>query len=178
MALFIQEAVNLFVGDSGPDNSKHLVLESIKIPSLEENTQNYTPGGSIGEIKVGLGVLKALESTFKIKGCDPQIMSQFGLNSRGRMPFTVYGAVRDKKGSDYIELKAVMEGRLIKIEADEMKRGELYGHDHAIDEIWHYELHWAGKEKYYYDFLSSEWRVDGVSQNTSIRNILRIPGAA
>lgn len=177
MALFIQEAVNLFVGDSGPDNSKHLTLESIKLPSLEEVTQSYTPGGSIGEIKVSGFGLKALESTFKVKGYDPQIMSQFGMNSRGRMPFTVYGAIRDKKGNGYVELKAVMEGRLIKIDGDDLQRAELAGHDHAIDEIWHYELHWAGKEKYYYDFLSSEWRVDGVSQDSARRNILRIPGA-
>ncbi len=178
MSLFLLEAFTLFVTDDGPDNSKHLTLETIKLPVLEENTQTYTPGGAIGEIAVGGLGLKALECTFKVKGVDPQIMSQFGLGKAGRKPFTAYGGIRDKKGGGLIEIKAVMEGRLVKIEKDEWQRGELAGHDHAINEIWHYELHWGGREKYYYDFLTSTWRVDGVSQNSELRAILRIPGGS
>lgn len=178
MALFINEAINLFVGDNGPDNSKHLVLESIKLPTLEETTQNYTPGGGIGEIKVSGFGLKPLESTFKIKGFDPQIMKEFGIGTRGRMPFTVYGAIRDKKGNKAVELRVVMEGRIVKLDGNDLQRAELADHDHAIDEIWHYECYWDKKELYYYDFLTSDWRVDGVSQNSDIRNILRIPGAS
>lgn len=178
MALYFTEAFNLFVGDSGPDNSKHLTLESLKLPVLEENTQSYTPGGGLGEITVGGLGLKALEFTFKVKGPDPQIMSQFGLGSRGRLPYTAYGAIRDKQGGGAVELKAVVEGRLVRLEKDEFQRGELGGHDHAINEIWHYELWWGGKEKFYYDFLTTSWRVDGVAQNADVRNILRIPGAS
>jgi hypothetical protein len=178
MPLFIQEAMNLFVGDNGPDNSKHLILETVKLPTLEETGQDYIPGGGIGEIAVGGLGLKKLESTFKIKGYDPQVMSQFGLGSRGRLPYTFYGAIRDKKGNRAIELKVIMEGRLAKIEGDDLQRSELIGHDHMIHEIWHYECYWDKKEKYYYDFLGSDWRVDGVSQNDDIRNILRIPGAS
>lgn len=178
MPLFIQEAVNLFVGDDGPNNSKHLVLEGLKLPTLEEIAQKHYAGGAIGEIEVGGLGLKALQSTFKIKGYDPQIMSQFGLGTRANMPFTIYGAIRDKKGNSYKELKAVLHGRLAKVEVDDMKRGELIGADHMIHEIVHYELFWDKAEKYYYDYFTSEWRVDGASQNAAIRNILRIPGNA
>lgn len=177
MSLFFLEAFNLFVGDEGPDNSKHLILESLKLPVLEENTQSYTPGGGLGEITVGGLGLKALECTFKVKGPDPQIMSQF-LGGGARKPFTAYGAVRDKQGGGAIEIKAVMEGRMVRLEKDEWQRGELAGHDHGINELWHYELYWGGKEKFYYDFLTSSWRVDGVSKNADVRNILRIPGAS
>lgn len=176
MALFIQEAINLFAGDDGPDNSKHLTLESIKLPVLEESSQDYTPGGGIGEITVGNLGLKKLECTCKLKGYDPQVYSQFGIGTRGRRPWTMYGAIRDKRGNGLIELKAVMEGRLAKIEGDDLQRAELAGHDHTFHEIWHYELWWDKKEKYFYDFLTSEWRVDGVSQNADLRSILRIPG--
>lgn len=174
--LFVHEAVNMFVGDDGPDNSKHMNLESIKLPSLEEVSQTYYPGGGIGEISIGGLGLKKLDVTFKIKGFDPQIMSAFGLSSPVRMPYTVYGVIRDKKGNRAIELKAIIEARLGKIEADELKRGDLSGHDHMLHEIWHYELHWDGREKYFYDFPTSDWRVDGVSRNQDARNILRIPG--
>ena len=75
----------------------------------------------------------------------------------------MYGAIRDKRGNGLIELKSVMEGRLAKIEGDDLQRAELASHDHTFHEIWHYELWWDKKEKFFYDFLTSEWRVDGVS---------------
>lgn len=177
MSLFIQEAVNLFVGDDGPNNSKHLVLSTIKLPALEEKSQTHFAGGAIGEVSIGGLGLSALESTFGIKGHDPQIMSQFGLGQRRSQNYTVYGAVRDIKGNRPIELKAVMQGRLARLEGDELARGELVGHNHAIHEILHYQLWFDKQEKYYYDFFTSEWRVDGVTQNADIRNILRIPTA-
>ena len=178
MPLFIHEAVNLFCGDDGPDNSKHLNLESIKLPTLEEISQEHYGGGAIGQIAVGGLGLKTLECTFKLKGYDPQTMSQFGLSSPVRKPYTCYGAIRDKKSGRAIEVKAIMEARLGKIEGDEHKRGDLLGHDHMLHELLHYELSFDGREKYYYDFFTSDWRVDGISQNTDLRNILRISGAA
>lgn len=174
--LVIQEAMTLFVGDDGPNNGKHLNLTSIKLPTLEEKSTDHFAGGAIGEISIsGLGLSK-LESTFKISGYDPQSMSQFGLGSKQQLPFTVYGALRDKQGGNLIELKCIMRGRMTKLEGDESRRGDLLGHDHTIMDIYHYELWYDKKEKYYYDFFTSDWRVDGISQNADVRNILRIGG--
>jgi len=39
----------------------------------------------------------------------------------------------------------------------------------------HYELWFADKEKLYWDFFSTDWRIDGVSQNDDERRILRVP---
>lgn len=174
--LYVQEAFNLFVGDDGPNNSKHLNLTSLKLPTLEEKSQDHFAGGAIGEVAIGGLGLSKLEVSFKIAGHDPQIMSQFGLGTRWNMPYTIYGLVRDKTGGAPVELKSVIQGRLAKIEGDEMRRGELMGHDHMIHEVLRYQLWFNQKEKYYYDFLTSEWRVDGVPQNADARNILRIPG--
>src|SRR4051794_875225 len=99
MPLFIQEGLNLYVGDDGPNNSKHLNLEDVKLPDLEELTQTFYPGGAIGQIDVGGMGLKALELTFKLKGWDPQALSQFGLSGRAPVPYTVYGVIRDKAGN-------------------------------------------------------------------------------
>lgn len=178
MPLLIQEAVNLFVGDDGQNNSKHLTLSTIKLPTLEEKSQAHFAGGAIGEINIGGLGLNALECTFGIKGYDPQIMSQFGLGQRRNLNYTIYGAVRDLQGNRPVELKAVIQGRLARLEGDDMTRGELVGHNHMIHEIMHYALTFDGKEKYYYDFFTSDWRVDGQSQNADVRNILRIPGAS
>lgn len=177
MPLFIQEATNLFVGDDGPDNSKHLTLDTLKLPTFEEKSQSHHAGGAIGEITIGNLGLNALECTFGVKGYDPQIMSQFGLGLRRSLPFTVYGAIRDLQGGGVVELKCIMQGRLAKLEGDDLKRGELIGHSHTIQEILHYQVMFGNKEKFYYDFFTSDWRVDGVSQNGDIRSILRIPGS-
>ncbi|ACI92724.1 putative phage major tail tube protein [Afipia carboxidovorans OM5] len=174
--LIIHEAGALFVGDDGPDNGKHVNLLTIKLPTLEEKTSTHFAGGAIGEISVGGLGLSPLEATFKLAGYDPQTMSQFGLGAAGSRPYTYYGALRDKQGGRVIELKSIMYGRLTKIEGDEYQRGDLLGHDHAISEILRYQVYYDGKEKYFYDFFNSDWRVDGVSQNADVRNILRIGG--
>jgi hypothetical protein len=174
--LWIQESCNLFVGDDGPDNSKHLSLESIKLPTLEEISQEHHAGGAIGQIKVGGLGLKPLECTFKLKGWDPQTLSQFGLGKKNQLPFTVYGLIRNKNGNAALECKAIIRARLAKVEPDEFKRGDLYGHNYMLDEILHYELYFDKQEKYYWDFFGSDYRIDGVPQNDDERAILRIPG--
>lgn len=176
MSLLILEATNLFVGDDGPNNSKHLVLSSLKLPTFEEKSQMHFAGGAIGEISVGGLGLSALECTFGLSGYDLQTMSQFGLGTRRHQAYTAYGALRDLQGNKPIEMKAVLQARMARLEGDELKRGEMIGHNHGLHEILHYQLSFDGKEKYYYDFFTSDWRVDGISQNADIRNILRIPG--
>ena len=58
--------------------------------------------------------------------------------------------------------------------ADAFQRGELQGHEYAINEVMHYELWFNEKEKLFWDFFSSEWRLDGISQNDDERRILRV----
>jgi hypothetical protein len=176
MPLYIQEGLNLYVGDDGPNNSKHLNLEDVKLPELEELTQSFHPGGAIGQIEVGGMGLKALEMTFKIKGWDPQVMSQFGLSGAAPLFYTVYGVVRDKSGNAPIELKGVARGKLTRVNNDNLKRGDLMGSDFKISELLHYELYFNKAEKFFYDWQASTWRVDGVDQYSDERTILRIPG--
>jgi uncharacterized protein len=88
--------------------------------------------------------------------------------------FTAYGVIRDKRTGIAIESKAIIEGRLGKIEPDAFQRGELQGHEYTINEVMHYELWFNEKEKLFWDFFSTEWRLDGVSQNDDERRILRV----
>src|ERR1039458_4819477 len=100
MPLVIAEGVNLYVGDNPPNNSKHLNLESVRLPELEDMTQSFHPGGSVGQIEVGGMGLKALELTFKLKGWDAQAMSQFGLGSPSQLPYTIYGVRSEEHTSE------------------------------------------------------------------------------
>lgn len=172
--LFIMEGANLFCGDEDPTASKHLTLSELQLPTLQEMTQDHHPGGSPVQVEVALGIQK-LEAGFKLAGWDPQLLAQFGLGARARKKFTAYGAIRNKREGTMIEARSVFEGRLGKVSPEAFQRGELMGYEYAIMEILHYELHYDGEEKYYWDFFTSDWRVDGKQQNADERSILNIP---
>jgi P2 family phage contractile tail tube protein len=171
---FVCEAVNLFVGDNGPNNSKHLNIMNVKHPDFDEKTAEHHPGGAIGALEVGGMGFAALTLTFKIAGADPQAMIQFGLGSKATQPYTIYGLTRDKNGNKPIEEKSIIMGRMSKVTRSEFKRGDMTDQDHEIKEITHYEYYFNKAEIYYYDFLSSQWRVNGVDQKADENTILRI----
>ena len=170
------EAVNLYCGDFDPTKSKHLTITEMKLPLLEEIYVDHHPGGSPVAMEFAVGVSK-LSSTFTLNGFDPHLLVQFGLGSRVRNIFTAYGVMRDKRSGRAIEAKAVLEGRLGKADQSAFQRGEITSVEYMIGEIFHYELHFDGSEKIYWDPLTSIWRVDGVDQYAVENRILRIPGS-
>ena len=172
--LYVMEAANLFCGDHDPTASKHLTLEELALPALEEIFADHHPGGSRVAIEVAVGIQK-LTPTFKLAGWDPDLLSQFGLGAQASKAFTAYGVIRDKSTGEALEAKAVIQGRLSKVEPDAFQRGEMMGHDYAIGEVLRYALHIGGQERLYWDFFTTEWRVGGVAQNDDERRILRIP---
>lgn len=175
--LWVWEGVNLFAGDTPPNNSKHLTLSSVKLPDLNELTQDHHAGGAIGQIEIaGMGIAKPMV-TFKQAGWDPQTMSLFGRTGTNQDPYTIYGLLRDKNGNKPIEMKAIVRGRINKITPADYSRGSLFTHDYGIGEILHYELYLNFLEQYYWDFFASIYRIAGVDQNTDELNILRIPSA-
>lgn len=169
--IYVQESVNLFCDDADPSKSKYLTISSHKLPSFNEKMQDHHAGGSLVEVDIALGISK-LESAFKLKGWDPDLLSAFGLGRRGRRMFTSRGLIRDKRTNRAIESKAIIEGRLTKIDPEEFSRGEFAGYDYSIAEIMHYELYFDGKEKIFWDFFTGEWRIDGQSENADERRIL------
>ncbi|WP_412506661.1 phage major tail tube protein [Roseovarius sp. SYSU LYC5161] len=175
--IYIMEAANLFCGDDDPTASKHLTLAELQLPNLQEMYQDHHPGGSRVQIEVAVGIQK-LEASFKLAGWDPELLTHFGLGATARKKFTAYGSIRDKRNGIAIEAKAVLEGRLGAASPEAFQRGEMQGFDYTISEIMHYELYFGGAEKYYYDFFSSDWRVNGASQNGDERAILRIPNGS
>jgi P2 family phage contractile tail tube protein len=174
--LYVWEAANLYCGDEDPTKSKHLTLQNLRLPTLEEMFQDHHAGGARVAIEVGLGI-KKLEPTFKLVGWDPDLLSQFGLGAKGKKRFTAYQVIRDKRAGNAIEGKAVIEGRLGKVAPDEFKRGDLIANDYAINEVTHYELYFDRREKFYWDFFTNTVRIDGVDQNSDENTILRVPAS-
>ena len=75
------------------------------------------------------------------------------------------GVVRDKKTGRALEAKTIIEARMTAIKPDEFKRGDMYGHDHELSEVMHYELHFDGNEKFYFDFWTNAKRINGTDHN-------------
>jgi uncharacterized protein len=174
--LYIIDAMNLFCGVVDPTASKHLSLQGVKLPSLEETMKEHEPGGGHVGIEIPVGVGK-LEIEFKIVGFDPQMVTQFGLNSRVSHLYTMYGAIIDRRSGKAVELKAIAEGRLSKLTQEEFKRGDLSNQDCKISGLTHYEVWFDGKEQLYWDFFTNAWRVNGVDEMSAINSILRVPNS-
>ena len=172
--IYVMEAVNLFCGDHDPTASKHLTITELKLPPLQGIYADHHGGGARVAIEVEVGIQK-LEPTFKLAGVDPDLLGQFGLGSRYKNVYTAYGKVRDKRTGRDIEAKAIIEARLGKIEPDAFTRGELMGHEYALNEVTHYELWFDNKPKIVWDFFENRWEVDGEDQNAQDNRILRIP---
>lgn len=174
--LLILEAANLFCGDHDPTQSKHLTLQELQLPNLQAQYQDHSPGGAPVSIEVETGINK-LEPSFKLVGYDPDVLIQFGVSDTIRRVYTAYGVLTDRRTGRKIELKAIMEGRLGKVEGDAFKRGDLLAHSYAINEMMRYEVWIGGQEKLSWDHWTNMWRVNGVDQWAQQNQILRIPGA-
>jgi P2 family phage contractile tail tube protein len=173
MDLLIMESANLFVGDHDPNASLHLALSEIKLPTLEVETQEHSPGGASFKIDVPVGYAK-MEAGFKLTGWDPSVMAQFGYGSQDVRPFTAYGVLRSKLTGAAIQSKAVIQGILGKTEPDAFKRGELQGFDHAIKGIVRYQLWQGGDELFFWDFFTNQLRIGGMDQNAQANAMLGI----
>ena len=172
---FMMEAVNLFCGDHDPTKSKHLSLAELKLPDLQEMYADHHAGGAMVAVEMPVGVEK-LSPTFKLNGHDPDLLTEFGLGTRYRNNFTAYGVVRDQRSGRAIESKAIIEARLGRVAPDAFQRGEMQGHEYAMNSVVHYELWFDGSPKIEWDFFTSLWRVNGQDQLAAENRILRITG--
>ena len=174
--VYLMTAANLFCGDHDPTKSKHLTLAELKLPDMQAIYADHHPGGSLVATEFEVGVQK-LEPTFKLNGFDPDLLSQFGLSGKIRNTFTAYGVITDQRTGREIEAKAIIEARLGKVAPDAFQRGEMQGHEYAMNSVVHYELWFDGEPKIEWDFFTNLWKIDGVDQNATVNSILRIPTA-
>jgi uncharacterized protein len=172
----ILRGVNLYVGDEGPEtSSKHLQLDELKLPQLEEQAEEFRPGGADLAYEVPLGLAK-LEASFKLKGIDPHTLGHFGLGFGERRRYTGYAALYSEVDGAWKDAVAVMEGRIGMVEGDAWKKGELAGHDYKISSIWFYRLSIGGEEIYQIGVNPPVRVIRGVDHYAQVRNLLRIRG--
>lgn len=192
--LYTMEAANLICGDTGggvaPGVSTHLKILELKLPGLEEQYVDVLPGGAVIGIEVPMSIQR-LESTFNLAGWDPDVLVMMGRSERRLQVFTAYGLIREKRTGEALQAMAIMWGRLGRANPTNFRKGDLQQHEFSIRSVTHYELYMQQqaqtgsqnegvntrqmREIYYWDFFSSERRIDGVDRNAEMVQILAIP---
>jgi phage tail tube protein FII len=182
--LYTLESANMICGDTGdastPGISTHLEISNMKLPGLEENYVDHTPGGAPVQIEIPMFQTK-MESTFTLAGWNIDVMSMFGHWVRSMMRFTAYGLIRDRRTGNGLQAMALFEGRLGRVNLTDYRKTDLQMTEYSIRSITHYELYMqrvAGQEPeeiVFWDFFTSTRRQGGVNLNAELNLNLSIP---
>jgi uncharacterized protein len=170
-SLNVVRKFNLVVGD---DADTYLEIESVKLPKLEEETEEFLSGGSDFTVDIPIG-MKKLEAEFVLKGINTTIMERFGLRYSQSTKFTIYEeAENDDDGRDILAITTIY-GRL-SIEPDERKRKSLIGAKYMITSIRSYQHVVDGKVLHKFTRKPPQKIINGVDQLASSTRSLGILG--
>jgi len=150
--IYIMDMATIMVGDD-PDNLNHLKLTNVQLPSLEETTNQHTPGGAVMGLEIGMTMLAALNLTFKMKGLNPETYGKLGIGQARRLNYTIRGNVRDVVEDRNMAGKAVVTGRMTTLNQSEFARESGVDEDFAVKEIVRYQFFLDGAERYYFDYF-------------------------
>ena len=136
-----------------------LDIETLKLPTLEEITETFQPGGSDLEVDIaGLGV-KALGLQFKSKSHSPEIIGLFGGAPGIRQNFTGKKMIVSEEDGTSHEHALDITGRLSKIDGEELSAGKATGYDHEIKSIWSYTEMWDNRIMHRFSFKKGGWDI-------------------
>jgi len=183
--VYTLESANLICGDisskTSPGITTHLTLQELKLPALEENYVDHTPGGAPVGIEIPSHINK-LEATFNLAGWDPDVMVFLARETRFHQRFTAYGLIRDRRTSEALQCIAIMEGRIGRVNPTAFSKGNMMHHEYSIKSIVQYQLFMQKSvadpmlfEIYCWDFFTSVKRIGGVDLNSDLVRILAIP---
>ena len=168
--LDILRGFTLIVNDN---RNLYFEIESLKLATMEENTEDFQPGGGDMALAVaGLGI-KPLEVPFKVKSHSADVFGLFGGPPGVRQNFTGKALVISEKDGTESEHAIDILGRLTKTDAEEMKGGAAAGYDHVIGSITRYAHIVDGKVISRFNFFSGGWEIwNGDPINDVRRRIL------
>lgn len=143
------------------DDTKNLVLEieTLQLAEMEEITQSFRPGGVDGELDIGGLGTKPLSFLVKVKSENEYMAGAFGAPPGQRRHYTGKKYIVDElDGSEHEQIIDVT-GRLIKIQPNENKAGELAGYNYTIGSIINYTEYWDGKIMQRFVFKTGGWNI-------------------
>lgn len=172
--LLLLEQANIFLGDANPEDSNHIKLASVALPTLERVTASHLGGGAVSEVNWSMNAFRALEPSFKLAGFSESSYRLLGIGTAEAQRFTIYGGLRNKETGKILQAKAIVRGIIGRLAADAFERASAFGHDHGITEVTRYELHVDGEEWFYMDYFTSVVRQFGNDQTQGMRVALGI----
>lgn len=102
--------------------NKHGVLMDVQRPKFAYKTEDYTPGGGMGEFTVIHGIEK-LELELTSKGYDAELFKSASHKINGNL-LRYQGALHKEDEDDYAELVGEARGRIIEADPGSDKAGE------------------------------------------------------
>lgn len=175
--LFIMEAANLYAGDHDPSASNHVALQTMKLPGIENNYVDHTPGGSALGIEVGTHINR-MEATFNLAGWSPHVMVLIGSWTQSMRRFTARGVIRSRRTGQAQQAIAVMEGELGRVNPTDFRRADLHAHEYSIRAITAYRLEMAGVVLFDIDFYACRRVIGGIDLNAEENAILGLNAGA
>ena len=136
-----------------------LEIDTLRLPTLEEITETFQPGGSDMAIELtGLGV-KELTMAFKLKSHTPELLGLFGGAPGIRNNFTGKKLIVSEEDGSEHEHAIDVTGRISKIDGEEMSGGKPSGYDHEIKSIWTYTEYWDSRIMHRFSFKKGGWDI-------------------
>jgi P2 family phage contractile tail tube protein len=149
------ESANLFCGrDFDGENSNHLVLTQLQLPSLEKQYVDHRAGGAPLAMEVDTVTAKP-QCTFTILGWTPQIMQLYNSWSGDDNWFTAYGLVRDQMSGTAMQAVAMMCGQLGRVNPVSWQKGDLSHYQYSIRGMTYYQLVLADEPLVLWDFFNN-----------------------
>lgn len=149
--------------------SKHLVVETAQLPTFEEETRTFTPGGGHMGFEVPLSAIKPLELGFNLVNRDPEVLALFGLGSGEYRRYTLYENLVDEFTGDQTRRVVTAIGRLSSAESQENKSPDLIGYQYRVRSVHTYTDVFDGKTVHGFYFRTNRRIVNGVELN-AVRN--------
>lgn len=162
---FILKGFNVFTDGL----NKYGVLMDVKRPKIAYKTEDYTPGGGLGEMTVIHGVEK-LELELTSKGYDAELFKSMSHKINGNL-LRYQGALHKEDDEEYAELVGEARGRIIEADPGEDKAGE--GGEHKFKyalTYWKETLN--GETVVEIDLLNNKFLVGGRDIRAGMRKAL------
>lgn len=156
---------NLFVDGE----NQYGVIVDISRPKIARKTEDYTPGGAMGEMTVVHGFDK-LEMEITSKGYDADMLKSMSSSINGKL-LRYQGALQEEDGEGYKVLKGEARGRIIEADPGSDKQGEGGEHKFKIALVYWKETV-DGEEIVELDFLQNKAVFGGKDERAGLRQAL------
>lgn len=156
---------NLFVDGE----NQYGVLVEITRPKITRKTEDYTPGGAMGEMAVAHGFEK-LEMEITSKGYDADMLKSMSSSIGGKL-LRYQGALQEEDGAGYRELRGEARGRIIEADAGSDKQGEGGEHKFKLALVYWKET-LDGEPVVEIDFLQNKAVFGGKDERVGLRKAL------